>query len=508
LLLALGSIEGDTIAFSINTNAVISGVLSYNYVDPYLYIMDYGYENPGTANQLKGAVINPASLALVDNAVAVASAGFGRTGGVEFNLKTTMPKVGKLTLPISLYAEETGGMYLAGVAVRVEGMVMGLAYLQGDRFIGDLNTRGELTFAARYSFKDTMRDMYIPVKDTFIQVPIRIELYGDGGGLLALKNHTKLSTTPYYFMFATEHKGVNYGLSFKVTHYDGLVDYTDTLTPLLRPSGANVYSESAEWDLGITASAVVEGGELYSNRYFTILNGNELGMIFGIQKRNKNFDWGVSVEQNMGASILRSANGYSTRGGLPRVLDIQTDKLQFDVDRRLISGKMKIVFGYNDWTKKKSESKELLNLPPRTTFRGGINARPGNWILDATITSSTTWGKGVSEVLLGSGFGYNFPVKLSTWKGKVYDWHIPLRFSQAIFYRVTKIEELPIYTIPALFFGVSTTLGWKGLQMDLSVRANTTTALFGNYSAAIDPDVPDLGIFNFLSAGAALSYGF
>lgn len=494
LVLAILSQWGGDSILNIDVNASLSGALAYNYVDPYLYLINYSYENPGSASGMRGAFVNPAALASVKSASASFSAGFGRVGGINLNLSSNLPYVGEVGLPVTLYAEEKSGIYMGGAAVRIGEVVLGLAYVQGDRFESEIDARGELNFTATYSYRDTLTELDFPDVDEPMTVPVLIDLYGKGGGIISVENRTKLKSTPVLLMLATQDKGINYGISFRLNTFNGFIDYTDTLTPVLKPTGANVYSESDIWDVGVQLIAQIEGGELYANRYFTTLTGNELGAVFGIQKQGQEFSWGASLEQDLGAQILEVRNGKGVRGGLPRIVEINTQNLEVDQDSRIIKGQMKVVFGYDSLREIEGESRTLLTLPPRTSIRGGIQATPGDWIIDATLAMAGTWGEGNTEAFFGTGFGYN--------------WKVPIRFSQAVFYRVTKIEEVPIYTIPALFFGVSTTLAWKGIELDLSVRANTTTALFGNYAAAIDPSVPNLGILNHISAGAALTYGF
>lgn len=498
--------EGDTV-FSISTDASLSGALAYNYVDPYLYIMNYSFENPAAARGMRGAFINPSALALIRTSSGVVSAGFGRTGGLDLRFSTQLPYVGEMSLPISFYAEEESGVYTGGAAVRIGELVVGLGFVQGDRFSGEFKGRGELAFKATYSYHDTLTSADLPQLEETDTIPILIDLYGDGGGLLAILARARLRSTPLYLMLATQDKGVNYGLSFRFNTIEGFIDYTDTLTPVLRPSGANLYSESNQWDVGVAVSALIEGGELYSNRYVSSIRGSELGAVLGASKQTEEFSWGVSIEQNLGAKILKSSAGSRTRGGLPKVVELNTQNLEVDVDARTIKGEMSVVLGYDDYQEQEGSSTELLNLPPRTGLKGGIEATPGNWIIDATIATASTWGRGSSEIFFATGFGHNFHISVPV-KDTIIDWQLPLRFSQAIFYRVTKIEEIPLYTIPGLFFGVSTTLVWKGIELDISLRTNTTTALFSNYASALDPTVPDLGIFNYLSAGAALNYAF
>lgn len=488
-----GQIVGDT-ALSFQGFACVEGVLSYNYVDPYLYLLNYDFKNPGVASGLRGAVTNPAALASVKTAAGAIAAGFGRTGGVEFTLSSDIPYVGTLELPISLYAEEASGVYFGGAAARIGELVAGLAYVEGDRFAGDIFVRAEVAFSAAYSLHDTLTEADLPGQEEGITIPILIDLKGEGGGLIAIEGIIRLETTPFYLILATEDKGINYGLALRWNTFKGWVDYTDTLTPVLKPSGASVYSESDEWDVGVAISAVIEGGEIYSNKYSSTLVGNELGVVLGIERPGDLLSWGFSLQQSLGANILRTRTGRSRRGGLPRVIELNTQNLEVDGDARILKGEMTVVLGYDDLEVSEGERSELLTLPPQTSLRGGIQATPGDWIIDASFATSGTWGHGNSGVFFGTGFGYN--------------WKIPIRFSQAIFYRVTKIEEVPIYTIPGLFFGLSTTLSWRGVELDLGVRANTTTALFGSYAAVIDPDVPDLGILNYLSAGAGLTYGF
>ncbi len=488
---------GDTI-FHVDASAGITGAIIYNYVDPYLYLMNYSYMNPGSASGMRGALVNPAALASVKTSSGSISAGFGRVGGIDLDLSTKLPFIGEFAVPISLYAEEASGVYSGGAAVRIGDVVVGLAYIQGDKFSGVLDARGELDFTATYSYRDTLTEVDFPGADEPMTVPILIDLYGKGGGLISIENITKMSTTPFYLMLATQDNGINYGLSFRLNTYDGFIDYTDTMTPILKPTGANVYSESQEWDVGVQLSAVIEGGELYANRYLTSLKGTELGAVLGIQKPGDDFSWGASLSQDLGAQILEVGNGRSIRGGLPRIVEINTQNLEVNQDSRTIEGQMRIVLGYDSLRESSGESSELLTLPPRTGLRAGIQGTPGNWIIDATFSLARTWGQGTSEAFLGTGFGYVF--------GN--DYKIPLRFSQGLFYRVTKIEDVPLYSIPALFFGVSSTFAWKGIELDLSIRANTTTAIFTDYAAAVDPAVPNLGILNFLSAGAALTYGF
>ncbi|MQY70897.1 hypothetical protein GH141_03070 [bacterium] len=493
LMTLAGQIVGDT-AFSFEGVASISGALSYNYVDPYLYLLNYDYKNPASASCMRGAVTNPAALALVKTVAGAIAAGFGRTGGVELTLSSEIPYVGEVKVPISFYAEEASGVYFGGGAARMGEVVVGFAYVEGDRFNGDIFARADVAFSATYSLRDTLTEADLPGQEEGTTIPILIDLKGEGGGSMAIEGRARLKATPFYLILATEEGGINYGVAFRWSTFDGWIDYTDTLTPVLKPTGARVYSESDEWDVGVSISAVVEGGEIYSNKYSATLVGNQLGAAFGMQKPSDLISWGFSVEQDLGANILRTRIGRSRRGGLPRVVELNTENLEVDADARILKGEMTVVLGYDDLQVSEVESRELLTLPPRTSFRGGIQVTPGDWIIDASFTASRTWGRGTSEVFFGTGFGYN--------------WKVPIRFSQALFYRVTKIEEMPIYSIPGLFFGVSTTLEWKGLGLDLSIRANTTTALFGNYAAAIDPDVPDLGIINYLSAGAGLSYGF
>lgn len=500
--------EGDTV-FSINTDASLSGALSYNYVDPYLYIMNYTFQNPAAAEGMRGAFVNPAALAAVKTSSGSVSAGFGRVGGLALNLSTNLPYVGQMSLPISFYAEEESGIYSGGAAVRIGEVVVGLGFVQGDRFAGEFAGRGEVAFKATYSYHDTLTSADLPALDEVDTVPILIDLYGEGGGLLAIQARARLHSTPLYLILATQDqdKGVNYGLAFRFNTIEGWVDYTDTLTPVLRPSGANLFSESSQWDVGVAVSVVIEGGELYSNRYYSTLQGSELGAVLGASKQGEDFSWGVSLEQNLGAQILKSSGGKRTRGGLPKVVELNTQNLEVDVDTRTIKGNMSVVLGYDDYQEYEGSSTELLSLPPRTGLRGGIQATPGNWIIDAALATASTWGAGNSEIFFGTGFGHNFHIPISI-KDTVYDWQVPVRFSQAIFYRVTKVEEVPLYTIPGLFFGVSTTLAWKGIELDLSLRANTTTAIFSDISSAVDPNIPNLGLFNFLSAGAALNYAF
>lgn len=493
LMTLAGQIVGDT-AFSFQGFACVEGVLSYNYVDPYLYLLNYDYQNPASASGIRGAVTNPAGLASVKTAAGAVAAGLGRTGGVEFTLSSDIPYVGKVELPISLYAQEASGIYLGGAAVRMGEVVVGFVYVEGDRFNGDIFARAEVTFSAAYSLHDTLTEADLPGQEEETTIPILIDLKGEGGGLIAIEGLTRLRATPFYLILATEDKGINYGLAFRWNTFNGWIDYTDTLTPVLKPTGASVYSESDEWDVGVAISAVVEGGEIYSNRYSSTLVGNELGVVLGIERPGDLLSWGFSLQQSLGANILRTRIGRSRRGGLPRVIELNTQNLEVDGDARILKGEMTVVLGYDDLQVTEGERRELLTLPPQTSLRAGIQVTPGDWIIDASFATSGTWGHGTSGLFFGTGFGYN--------------WKVPVRFSQAIFYRVTKIEEVPIYTIPGLFFGLSTTLEWQGVELDLSIRANTTTALFGSYAAAIDPDVPDLGIFNYLSAGAGLSYGF
>lgn len=488
----LAQIVGDT-AFSLEGIASVSGGISYNYVDPYLYLLNYDYRNPASASGMRGAFVNPAGLASVKTAAGAVAAGFGRTGGVELNLSSDIPYVGRVELPISLYAEEASGVYFGGAAARIDDLVVGFAYVEGGRFNGDIFARAEVVFSAAYSLRDTLTEVDLPGQEEEVTIPILIDLKGEGGGLIAVENMTRLKTTPFYLILATENKGINYGVAFRWNTYSGWIDYTDTLTPVLRPSGASVYSESREWDVGVAVSAVVEGGELYSNKYFTTLRGNELGAVFGIEKPGDLISWGFAVEQNLGTNVLRTRIGKSSKGGLPHVVELNTQNLEVDNDAKVLKGEMTIVLGYDELEVSEGETSELLKLPPRTRLAGGIRIEPGDWIIDASFAMSSTWGLGTSGVFFGTGFGY--------------DWKVPIRFSQAIFYRVTKIEEVPIYSIPGIFLGISTTLAWKGLELDIGLRANTTTMFFGNYAAAIDPDVPDLGIFNYLSAGAGLIYG-
>ncbi len=502
----VGQIVGDT-AFSLEAVAGISGALSYNYVDPYLYLLNYDYQNPGSASGMRGAFANPAALAAVATASGVITAGFGRTGGINLNLASDIPFLGKVKMPVSFYAEEISAVYFAGAAARMGEVVVGFAYADGDRFNSDFFARAEVSFAATYFLRDTLTEADLPDQDEATSIPILIDLSGAGGGLISLESISRLRTTPFYLMLATENKGINYGVTFCLTNISGWTDYADTLTPVLEPSGARIYSESEEWDVGVSVSAVVEGGEIFTNKYFSTISGNELGITFGMQKPGKTLSWGFALEQSLGANVLRKKIGRSSKGGLPRVIELNTQNLEVDGDAKLIKGEMTIVLGYDDLEKKEGEVRELLTLPPQTSFSGGIQAEPGDWIIDASIASSSTWRRGVSGIFFGTGFGYRFNIPVEI-KQKIYNWIFPVRFSQAIFYRVTKIEEIPIYSIPGLFFGVSTTQAWKGVELDLSIRVNTTTAFFGNYAAAIDPDVPDLGIFNYLSAGAGLRYGF
>lgn len=422
-------------------------------------------------------------------------------------LGTSVPYVGELSLPVSLYAEEKGGVYLAGAAIRMEEVVAGIAFAGGDQFNSDFRGRAELAFQADLQFSDTFTVSEVPALDESDTVPVRIYLHGDGGGLIAVESYSRLKATPVYLILATERNGTNYGFAFRWNTFDGWLDYSDTLTPVLRPSGGSVYSESQEWDVGIALHTVIEGGEIYSNKYVTTLRGNELGGVFGIQKQKDGFDWGFSLEQTLGTNILRDRYGRNRRGGLPRIVELNTQDLEVDGDARILKGDMTLVLGYDELSVAEGETSELLRLPPRSVFRGGIQTRPGNWIIDASGAMAKTWGKGTSETFFGTGFGYNFHIPVQTKRENI-DWVVPVRFGQAIFYRITKIDEVPIYTIPGLFFGLSTTLAWKGLELDLSVRANTTTAFFANYAAAVDPAVPDLGIFNYLSAGAAIDYAF
>jgi len=489
-----GQVVGDT-AFTLEGTASVSGALSYNYIEPYLYVLNYDYQNPASSAGMRGAFTNPAALASVKTAAGGIAAGFGRTGKVALTIRSEMPYIGELKVPVSFYAEEASGVYFAGAATRMGEVVMGLVYLEGDRFNADFSARAEIGLAASYSLRDTLTEADLPGQDEPTTVPILIDMHGQGGGVMAVEDRTRLKAAPFYLVFATANNGTNYGFAFSWNHLEGWIDYNDTLTPVLRPTGASVYSESDEWDIGVAISAEIEGGEIYSNKYFTTLRGDELGAVFGMQKRTDGgLKWGFSVEQTLGANVLRRRVGRSRRGGLPRIVELNTQNLKVDGDAKLITGEMTVVLGYDEEEATQGETKELLRLPPRTRLCGGVQVEPGDWVIDASFATSRTWGRGTSEVFFGTGFGYN--------------WKVPIRFSQVIFYRVTKIEEVPIYSIPGIFFGGSTTLKWKGVELDISIRANTTTAFFANYAAAVDPDVPDLGILNYLSAGAGLHYGF
>lgn len=495
-LVLLNGVEGDSI-FDISADASLSGALAYNYVDPNLYIMNYDYLNPAAAG-MRAAFVNPASLATIPTASATISAGFGRSGAWTLNFDTEIPYVGRFDLPVAFYSVEHSGVYMGAAAVRLGDVVMGFAYLEGDRFSGAFDVRGEVGFTATYSFADTLTNLDVPGLSELDTIPIIIDLFGEGGGLLSVEGEAKLRSTPFYLILATEDNGINYGMSFRFNVFSGFIDYTDTLTPVLEPSGANVFSQSTEWDVGVELSTVIEGAELYSNHYVSSLTGTELGAVLGISQQKEAFNWGVSVEQNLGAQIFKITDALSTRGGLPRIVKLNTQDLVVDTDARRIKGEMEVVMGYEGLRTSQKEAREVLALAPRTGIRAGIQAAPGDWMIDATLATARTWGSGITEFFWGTGFGYNI--------GN--DYKVPVRFSQAIFYRVTKIEEFPLYSIPGLFFGLSTTFHYKGIELDLSVRANTTTAILGTYAAALDPNTPDLGIFNYLSAGAALNYAF
>ena len=125
----------------------------------------------------------------------------------------------KVELPISLYAQEASGVYFGGAAARMGEVVVGFAYVEGDHFAGDIFARAEVAFSAAYSLHDTLTEADLPGLEEGTTIPILIDLNGEGGGLIAIKGLTRLKTTPFYLILATE-EGVAWTESFVQAIFD------------------------------------------------------------------------------------------------------------------------------------------------------------------------------------------------------------------------------------------------------------------------------------------------
>jgi len=486
---ANGFADGPSIDFDLSGS--LSGAVVYNYVTPYLYLVNYEYNNPAIAHGMNGALVNPASLATIENAAGSIVAGFGRRGRLEQTVVLDVPAVGFVDIPLSLYASEQSGIYYGGAGIRFGDVVVGVAYKEGDRFQSEVASRGDFSFGATYEFADTIPEPDIP--EPLGDIPIILKLEGKTGGLFTIESRIRLRSTPLTVFCATEIKEVNYGLAFRWRMFNGWVDYTDSALLRIDPSMINVYTESEEWEVDIDAVVDIEEDARF-NTHSTTIEGNEFGVSAGAQKHWDMIDIGASVGLDFGSNLYRRKTGVEQRTGFPYLTSLEASNFEVDEETKTVTGVISAKLGYDYVTVTQIDTSDRLHLPPRTSFNTGFHTTPGDWIIDAALNYVKTWGRGISEIFFGTGFGYN--------------WKIPVRFSQGIYYKVTKIEDVPIYTIPALFFGVSTTLAYKAVQLDLGLRANTTTGFFTNFLAEADPDVPDLGMLNHLSAGAAFSYEF
>ncbi|MBN2378644.1 hypothetical protein JXM67_02430 [candidate division WOR-3 bacterium] len=491
MVMLLAALAAEEPSVELELAGSLKGAILYNYVAPYLYLMNYEFYNPAVAHGMNGAIVNPAGLATVQNAAGVVTAGFGRRGKLEQTVALELPVVGYVDIPLSLYAAEASGVNYGGAALRISDLVLGVAYREGRRIQSEIVSRGEFTFQTDYTFSDTVSDPGIPGSEG--DIPIYLKIDGKAGGIFTLDRRMRLRTTPFYLFFATELENFNLGVAFRWNNIRGWIDYTDSALLRLDPTTAEVYTESDDWKLDITTRVDI-AEEPRFNSYYTTLRGDELGAMIGVQKNGGLLRWGASLGLDLGANLLREREGYEQRVGFPYLAELNASNLVIDEEAKTMSGTISAILKYDDLSKVDMDTSDILVLPPRTNLCAGIQVHPGDWIIDASLNLVKTWGKGTSEIFFGTGFGY--------------DWKVPIRFSQGLYYSVTQIEEIPIYSIPAIFFGVSSTLNWKAIQLDLSIRANTTTALFTNTLAEIDPDIPNLGMLNYLSAGAALSYEF
>ncbi|MBD3286737.1 hypothetical protein GF359_09005 [candidate division WOR-3 bacterium] len=491
IVMLLAALCADEPSVEFGLQGSLKGAVVYNYVTPYLYLVNYEYNNPAAAHGMNGAVANPASCASIDRAAGAIVAGFGRRGRLEQTVVIDAPVVGIVDIPLSLYAAEHSGIYYGGAGLRIGEVVIGLSYMEGDRFQSEVTSYGEFSFSADYEFADTIPDPGIP--EPVGDIPIILKLEGETGGIFTIDSRIRLRSTPLTVFVATEIKEIDWGLALQWRKFNGWIDYTDSASLRLDPSIINVYTESEEWEVDIDAQVDIEE-EARFNSYYTTITGNEFGIAAGAQKEWNSLNLGASLGFDSGSRLRREKQGSQQRTGFPYLASLEASNIEVDEEERTVTGVISAELGYDYATVSEIDTVDRLLLPPRINFNAGFQVHPGDWIIDAVLNLVKTWGKGTSEVFFGTGFGY--------------DWKVPLRFSQGIYYKVTKIEEVPIYTIPALFFGVSTTLSYQAVQLDLGIRVNTTTGFFTNFLAEADPDVPDLGALNHLSAGAAFSYEF
>ncbi len=468
--------------FSLSATGGFILYTAYNYTEPSIYTLQWKSLNP---SQGYGIYLNPSVMA----------------GGEEFKIGFYLKSKNlnqaeilfkntdffDLLIPFVFRSEEKGGIRGFYVFKKIKKFWTGISFLDSDvlniELKGGISSQFYLDLYEDY----TITKKEIPALREEDTIPVSFKVYGNASFNASLSGLLCTKSFPFYFAVGWESKKIKYGIDFLWTIYEEDTQIKDSISYGFSPTGVDILS-SSEWNLGVDASVEFETPSFFSFTGKREVRGYEPGIGIGLSGELFQTLFGASIIHRPGARIIENISTQVFKELSMEIKGIEGSKVVVDTLNKTLSGKMHIKIGSKNPEKMKDEKINSLLLPPRTTFSFGMHASPFPWEIDMVLFFTRTWGiSKTSEIFIGTGFGIQKP--------------FPLRLSQVLFYRIIYIEDLPIFTLPAVFYGVSTTIKYKHMEVDLGMGLNTTTSIFYSLGGSGN-------IFSRYTINLGVSYGF
>ncbi len=447
--------------FDFENEGVFVGYISYTYNEPSLYLMLWELLNPASQYAV---FFNPSSM--VSNKNFAFGVYWKSTNKNRMEIVLNYVGIwGDLYIPFAFESEEKGGVQEVFFIKKIGKLWLGFSLLEKDMIDMGMTLQETLFTKTNIELKYLLTKEDIPNLRETDTIPVNLNIYaqtvvnaGVGGRFIA-------GASPYCFSIAWGDEKIGYGVSFFWTNYFEISNIEDSIYLSMKPMEFSLIS-SSEWHLGLDAVLNVKAPSFLKFYGKKRIKGYEPGIGFGVSTQFKEVEIGGAVIHRTGARVMGYTHIHAVNFLSLDIVEVEGTGVKVDTLNKLLEGSIHITVSSKDVKYSEYKTTESLVLPSRSSLVAGFHAVPGLWRIDGILFLTRTWESPskTSEVILGTGIGISRPVYL--------------RFSQALFYRIIYLENIPIITLPAVFYGLSASFEWKNFKIDLGVATNTTTVLF------------------------------
>ncbi len=443
----------------------ILGSLRYSLPQINLYFLDFGYSNVAVARGIKGAQLNPAAVAGLDNAEGGVSYSSPKrwTSKSQFDLSFLSPAPVDSLLPIEFQLGEQGGITFAGGAVRLGKTALGLTFQPG--MLSDAETEINTELAQEFStaIPYTLTANEIPGLPPAESIGVVFNASGSGTMTVALSGSGHLNVKPVGLSFGFLRNSIGWGIGMKFGFWEGMVQFDGNATLEIDNMNFNLTTLDEDWDLGISVAGQFLKDSIWQEKLQARIQGVEPSLTIGVQGRGAPALWGAALEQSFGGRLsvaydemhITSETNFSA-------LELVGTGITVDTFNHRLSGEMELLLTELPKSRKNDSFIGTVSLPPKSTLRLGAAAQTSQMTVHGGLGGSVLWGStpDFGDISLNTGFEFKTAVTI--------------RLGSMLQWQTYRIKDLRLILPPVLALGGGISYSYRPVRLDLGVAGTVS----------------------------------